>query len=122
MVAAALPVTDDQRLELQRIAGSSVLPHRQVVQAQALLWAADGVANEEITSRWRVDSDTVRRWRNRFTDKGIGGVGGIRKGRGKHRRTRHTAQLHPLLISHRQRRSHHQTILSKHQTNSPTDH
>ena len=52
------------------MAGSSVLSHRQVVQAQALLWAAHGVANEEIARRSRVDSDTVRRWRNRFTDKG----------------------------------------------------
>jgi transposase len=83
MVAAALSVTDDQRQELQRIAASSVLPHRQVVQAQALLWASDGVANEEIARRSRVDSDAVRRWRKRFTDKGIEGVGEIAKGRGR---------------------------------------
>jgi transposase len=83
MVAAALSVTDDQRQELGRVASSSVLPHRQVVQAQALLWAADGVANEEIARRCRVDSDTVRRWRNRFTDRGIDGVGTIAKGRGR---------------------------------------
>jgi transposase len=30
-----------------------------------------------------VDSDTVRRWRKRFTDKGSGGVGVIAKGRGR---------------------------------------
>ena len=83
MVAAALPVTDQERAELGRLAGSSVLPHRQVVQAQALLWAADGMANEEIARRSRVDSDAVRRWRNRFTDKGVGGVGEIAKGRGR---------------------------------------
>ena len=83
MVAAALTVTDDQRAELARIAGSSVLPHRQVVQAKALLWAADGVPNEEIARRSGVDSDAVRRWRNRFADKGIGGVGTIAKGRGR---------------------------------------
>src|SRR5664279_1923891 len=83
MVAAAMPVTDDQRQELQRIAASSVLPHRQVVQAQALLWASDGVANEEIARRSRVDSDAVQRWRKRFTDKGIDGVGEIAKGRGQ---------------------------------------
>lgn len=83
MVAAALSVTDDQRQELRRVAFSSVLPHRQVVQAQALLWAADGVANEEIARRCRVDSDTVRRWRNRFTDQGVDGVGAIAKGRGR---------------------------------------
>jgi len=33
------------------MAASSVLPHRQVVQARALLWAGDGVANEEIARR-----------------------------------------------------------------------
>jgi len=83
MVAAALSVTDDQRQELGRIASSSVLAHRQVLQAQALLWAADGVANEEIGRRCRVDSDTVRRWRNRFADRGVDGVGTIAKGRGR---------------------------------------
>jgi transposase len=83
MVAAALSVTDDQRQELDRVATSSVLPHRRVVQAQALLWAADGVANEEIARRCRVDSDTVRRWRNRFTDRGLDGVGTIAEGRGR---------------------------------------
>src|SRR6476619_3502866 len=83
MVAAALSVTDDQRQELGRVASSSVLPHRQVVQAKALLWAADGLANEEIARRCRVDSDTVRRWRSRFAEKGVGGVGAIAKGRGR---------------------------------------
>ena len=78
-----MSVTDDQRQELDRVATSSVLPHRRVVQAQALLWAADGVANEEIARRCRVDSDTVRRWRNRFTDRGLDGVGTIAEGRGR---------------------------------------
>ena len=65
------------------MAASSVLPHRQVVQARALLWAADGVANEEIARRCAVDSDTVRRWRTRFAEKGVDGVGAIAKGRGR---------------------------------------
>ena len=65
------------------MAASSVLPHRQVVQARALLWAADGVANEEIARRCAVDSDAVRRWRNRFAEKGVDGVGAIAKGRGR---------------------------------------
>src|SRR5919202_6282546 len=83
VVAAALSVSEEQRVEWGRMAGSSVLPHRQVVQARALLWAADGVANEEIARRVGVDSDTVRRWRNRFADKGIAGVGVIAEGRGR---------------------------------------
>lgn len=59
------------------------MPHRQVIQAKALLWAADGVANEEIARRVGVDSDTVRRWRTRFAEKGIAGIGVIAKGRGR---------------------------------------
>src|SRR6478735_4605656 len=83
MVAAALSVTDEQRVELARMAGSSVLSHRQVAQAKALLWAAEGLPNEEIARRSQVDSDTVRRWRNRFAHKGIDGVGTVAKGRGR---------------------------------------
>jgi len=59
------------------------LPHRVVVQARGLLLAADGVANQEIARRCGVDSDAVRRWRARFTEKGVEGVGVIAKGRGR---------------------------------------
>ena len=59
------------------------MPHRAVVQARGLLLAADGVANQEIARRCEVDSDTVRRWRTRFADKGVDGVGVIAKGRGR---------------------------------------
>ena len=65
------------------MAVSSSLPHRRVVQARALLWAADGVANEEIARRSDVDSDTVRRWRSGFAANGTAGVGVIAKGRGR---------------------------------------
>lgn len=83
MVAAALPMTDEQRADLGRMAVSSTLPHRQVVQARALLWAADGVANEEIARRSGMDSDAVRRWRSRFSEAGVAGVGRIAPGRGR---------------------------------------
>ena len=83
MTAAALPVSDSQRADLVRMAASTSLPHRTVVQARGLLLACDGVANEEIARRCGVDSDTVRRWRKRFADTGIGGVGVIAKGRGR---------------------------------------
>ncbi len=81
--AAAMPVSADQRGALGRMARSTSLPHRAVVQAKGLLLAADGVANQEIARRCEVDSDTVRRWRRRFTDKGVDGVGVIAKGRGR---------------------------------------
>ena len=65
------------------MARSSSLPHRAVTQAKALLWAAQGVANEEIARRCHVDSDAVRGWRKRFADKGVDGVGKIAEGRGR---------------------------------------
>ena len=83
MVAVAMPVTDEQRAELQRMAGSSSLPHRQVQQARALLWAAEGVANAQIARRSGVVADTVRSWRRRFAEKGIEGVGKVAEGRGR---------------------------------------
>jgi transposase len=83
MTAPALPVNAEQRAELTRMSRSTVLPHRTVVQARALLMAADGVANEQIARSCQVDSDTVRRWRARFGQSGAGGVGVIAKGRGR---------------------------------------
>jgi transposase len=83
LVAAPLPVTVDQRSVLESMAGSSVLPYRKVVQAKALLLAADGMANEEIARRCQTTSDTVRSWRSRFARDGVGGVGVVGPGRGR---------------------------------------
>lgn len=65
------------------MAGSTTLPHRKVVQARALLWAGDGVANAEIARRCQVTPDAVRRWRSRFAQEGTAGVGAVAKGRGR---------------------------------------
>jgi transposase len=83
MVAAALVASVEQRAELERMAASTSLPHRQVVQARGLLWACEGIANDEIGRRCGVDSDAVRRWRSRFISEGIAGVGRIAIGRGR---------------------------------------
>jgi transposase len=83
VTAAPLAMTEAQRGELARMAASTVLPHRQVVQAKALLLAGDGVANEQIARQVQTTSDTVRRWRRRFAEAGVSGVGVIAKGRGR---------------------------------------
>jgi DNA-directed RNA polymerase specialized sigma24 family protein len=76
MTAPALPVSTEQRVELTRMAKSTALAHRKVVQAKALLWASQGLANQEIARRCEVDSDTVRRWRVRFASKKWRQLGG----------------------------------------------
>lgn len=65
------------------MAASTTLPHRKVVQARALLWAGDGVANAEIARRCQVTPEAVRRWRSRFVEEGTSGVGTVAKGRGR---------------------------------------
>jgi transposase len=81
--AAPLAVSDYERRALVKMTRSTCSPHRVVVQAKALLWAAAGEANEEIARRSDVDADTVRRWRRRFEERGVEGVGVIAKGRGR---------------------------------------
>lgn len=76
-------MTDEQRGGLEVMARSTSLPHRKVVQARALLLAAEGVANEEIARRCETTPDTVRRWRARFVESGVAGVGVIAPGRGR---------------------------------------
>src|SRR5271156_5662900 len=83
MTAAALPVSDAQRAELERMAASTSLPHRQVGQGRGLVWGSDGAANEGIARRCEGDSDPVGRWRSRFAEHGTSGVGVIAKGRGR---------------------------------------
>jgi transposase len=83
MTAAPLKVSRRQRSELERMARSTSLPHRCVVQASALLLAADGEANEAIARACSTTPDTVRRWRAKFEAGGVNAVGSIAAGRGR---------------------------------------
>jgi transposase len=81
--APPLSVSEADRSRLEVMARSSALPHRCVLQARALLLAADGESNEEIGRRCGTNADTVRRWRRRFGAEGVAGVGRIAPGRGR---------------------------------------
>jgi transposase len=80
--APPLVITDEQRRDLEAIAGSPSQPHRAVRQAEGLLLAAEGRANEEIGRRVGVSANTVRAWRASFATRGVDGVGVVAKGRG----------------------------------------
>jgi transposase len=81
--APPLRMTIQQRDELERMARSFSSPYRAVVQAKALLLAADGAANYEIARRLGVASNSVRTWRRRFEECGTSWVGTIAPGRGR---------------------------------------
>ncbi len=54
-----------------------------MVQASALLLAADGEANEAIARVCSTTADTVWRWRAKFEAGGVEAVGAIAPGRGR---------------------------------------
>lgn len=83
LVAEPLPMSAEERAALEVTSRSTSLPHRQVVQAQALLLAADGVATNEVARRCGTTDTSVRAWRRRFSDEGVAGVGRIAAGRGR---------------------------------------
>ena len=73
----------DEREALQRIARSQTLPAREVIEARGLLLAADGVATIAVARQLGVSPDRVRRWRRRFAERRVAGVGTVRPGRGR---------------------------------------
>ena len=73
------------RLELERLSRSARTPVRVGRQARVLLWAADGVSNEETARREGVTANTVRAWRRGFGEGGVAGLGTVAPGRGPKR-------------------------------------
>ena len=81
--APPLAMTDEQRAALEKVARSTTLGHRKVIQAKALLLAADGVGTNEVARLCHTSNESVRAWRRRFEAQGVEGVGRIAKGRGR---------------------------------------
>jgi transposase len=50
-------------------------PFAEVVRAKIVLLAAQGVANTTIAARLSLDVDVVSRWRKRFVEEGLAGLG-----------------------------------------------
>ena len=83
--AAPLPVSVADRAVLAKLAKSTAVPHREVIKAQVLLAAADGMANTVIAKRYGLTPVTVRTWRNTYTTGGVAALGTIASGRGRKR-------------------------------------
>ena len=78
-----MEVSPEARVELERMARSSRLAHRKVVQATALLELADGRSVRSTAKLLRTYPNTVAAWRDRFIEAGVAGVGVIAPGRGR---------------------------------------
>ena len=78
-----MPLSDGQRDVLETLSRTRSAAHREVVQARALLLAADGVANTAIGKRLGASASSVASWRTRFAEDGLAGLGVVRPGRGR---------------------------------------
>lgn len=78
MTTASSPVlitlTDRDRAELESLARARKAPLRSVQRACIILAAAAGRSNAGIARDLRLCEDTVRKWRGRFADHGLGGL------------------------------------------------
>jgi transposase len=72
--AAALHLTDRRRRKLLAMAGAPSCPQAIALRARVVLLAADGRANRTIAAELGCSEPTVRRWRLRFTRRGVPGL------------------------------------------------
>jgi hypothetical protein len=76
--AAAQPVSDrasdEERRVLESLARSYTLPYWQVVRAQMVLLAAQGLRNDQIAERLRCRREVVSQWRKRFFEQRLAGL------------------------------------------------
>ena len=67
-------LSDEQRGELERRAAAYSGPYRDVVRAKAILYAAEGMSNQEIAERLDQSRQAVSQWQKRFCSEGVQGL------------------------------------------------
>ena len=77
-----IELSDDERSVLQSMARSYTLPYWQVVRAQMVLLAAEGLRNDQIAARCNCRREVVSQWRKRFFECRLEGLEDLpRRGR-----------------------------------------
>jgi transposase-like protein len=71
----AIVLGADDRDRLEAVVRRRTAPQRDVQRARIVLMAADGLDNVVIAVRVGVDVNTVLKWRKRFFEEGIDGLG-----------------------------------------------
>ncbi len=67
-------LSKEETRELRRRAHKYTMPYYQVVRAQMILLAADGLRNDEIASRLNTRREIVSRWRKQFFYERLAGL------------------------------------------------
>jgi transposase len=72
--ASPVVLTEAERATLESWASARSLPHRQVLRAQIIMLAAQGVTNEKIARALGISRPTVQLWRDRFLALRLDGI------------------------------------------------
>jgi hypothetical protein len=69
-----IALSDDERAHLEAAARRYTSPYRDVVRARIVLYAAQGLGNDEIAVRLDTPRQIVSKWRKRFHDQRVAGL------------------------------------------------
>jgi len=69
-----IELTNEERRALEARARKYTLPYRDVFRAQIVLFAAQGLRNDEIARRLNTRRDVVSGWRKRFFEERLAGL------------------------------------------------
>lgn len=64
----------DERARLEATARKYTSPYRDVIRARIILYAAEGLSNDEIAARLDTPRQIVSKWRKRFFEEGAHGL------------------------------------------------
>jgi hypothetical protein len=67
-------LSEEERVELGRVAALQKAPFRDVQRARLVLYAARGLSNVEIATRLDMSTRNVGRWRRRFAEQRLEGL------------------------------------------------
>jgi len=69
-----IALTSEEKAELESLARRYTAPYGAVVRAKVVLFAAQGLSNDEIARRLDLPREKVSKWRKRFWEEGLAGL------------------------------------------------
>lgn len=70
----SIDLSDAEKAALEAIARKYTSPYRDVIRAKIVLYAAQGLGNDEIAARLDTPRQIVSKWRKRFFEDGLVGL------------------------------------------------
>jgi transposase len=70
----AIELSAEERAELEARARTYTLPYREVLRAKIVLYAAQGLRNDQIAARLDTRREVVSKWRKRFFEHRLAGL------------------------------------------------